>query len=43
MKVIMVCTKKVCSRQMGCFGPKKGAHPHNSESTPRFFYKNFAE
>ena len=44
MKVItMVCTKKFCSGQIGCFGPKDGAHPHNSESTLRFFYKNFAE
>ena len=39
----MVCTKKFCSGQMGCFDPKKGAHPHNSESALRPFYKNFAE
>ena len=35
--------EKCCSGQMGCFGPKNGAHPHNSESTLRFFYKNFAD
>ena len=33
--------KKVCSGQMGCFGPKTGAHPHNSESTLRFVLKKF--
>ena len=43
MKVItMVYTpKKICSGQMGCFGPKNGAHPHNSESTLRFFLQKF--
>ena len=35
--------KDFCSGQMGCFSPKNGAHPHNSESTPRFSYKHFAE
>ena len=40
----MVYTKKnFCSGQMGCFGPKNGAHPHNSESTLRVFYKKFTE
>ena len=29
--------KKNCSGQMGCFGPKNGAHAHNSESAQRFF------
>ena len=44
MKVkTMTCTKKFCLGQMGCFGPKNGANLHNSESTLRFFYKNFAE
>ena len=28
-----------CSGQMGQFGPKNGAHSHNSESTLRFFKK----
>ena len=39
----MAYTKKFCSGLLGCFGPKYGAHPHNSESTLRFFYKIFAE
>ena len=26
---------------MGCFGPKNGAHPHNSESTLGFFLEKF--
>ena len=44
MKVItMVCTKKFCSGQMGCFGLKNEAHPHNSESTLKRIYKIFAE
>ena len=43
MKVItMVCTKKK-SGQMDHFGPQNGAHLHNTESTLKFFLKNFAE
>ena len=33
--------KKIFSGQMGCFGPKNGAHPHNPESTLRFFLYKF--
>ena len=39
----MFCTKKFCSGKMGCFGPKNGAHPHNSDSALKIFYKNSAE
>ena len=39
----MVCTKKFCSEQMDHFGLENGAFPCNSESSLRFFKKNFAE
>ena len=38
----MVYIKKNCLGQMGSFGPKNGAHAHNSESTQRIFFKKFS-